>query len=59
MLSPVLKIIEMVIHDQTNAFLSDEDILDNYHSGLRGNHSRNLCLSFLKDKALKGLTKVC
>ena len=42
----------MVIHDQTNAFLSDEDILDNYHS-------RNLCLSFLKDKALKGLTKVC
>ena len=37
------KIIERVIHDQKNAFLSDEDILYNYQSGFRGNHSTNLC----------------
>ena len=44
----------MVIHDQTNAFLSDEDILYNYQSGFRGNRSTNLFLSFLIDKVLKG-----
>ena len=48
------KIIERVIHDQANSFLSDEDILYNYQSGFRGNHSTNLCLSFLTDKILKG-----
>ena len=26
----------------------------NYKSGFRGNHSTNLCLSFLTDKVLKG-----
>ena len=50
----ISKIIERVIHDQTNAFLSNEDILNNYHSGFRGNHSINLCLSFLTDKVLEG-----
>ena len=63
LLPSISKIIERVIHDQTNAFLSDEDILYNYQSGFRGNHSTNLCLSFLTDKILKGfdegLTKVC
>ena len=53
MLPSISKIIERVIHDQTNAFLSDEDILYNYQSGFRGNHSTNLCLSFLTDKFLK------
>ena len=52
-ISSISKIIERVIHDQTNAFLSDEDILHNYQSGFRGNHSTNLCLSFLTDKILK------
>ena len=42
----ISKIIEKVIHDQTNAFLSDENILYNYQSGFRANHSTNLCLSF-------------
>ena len=50
LLPSISKIIERVIHDQTNAFLSDEDILYNYQSGFRGNHSTNLCLSFLTDK---------
>ena len=27
----------------------------NYQSGFRGNHSSNLCLSFLTDKVFKGL----
>ena len=54
-LLPVIsKIIEKVVHDQTNAFLSDENILYNYQSGFRANHSTNLCLSFLTDKILKG-----
>ena len=57
LLPSILKIIERVIHDQTNAFLSDEDILYNYQSGFRGNHSTNLCLSFLTDKILKGFDK--
>ena len=54
LLPSISKIIERVIHDQTNAFLSDEDILYNYQSGFRGNHSTNLCLSLLTDKILKG-----
>ena len=37
------KIIEKVVHDQTNAFLSDENVLYNYQSGFRANHSTNLC----------------
>ena len=57
-LLPVIsKIIEKVVHDQTNAFLSDENILYNYQSGFRANHSTNLCLSFLTDKILKGFDK--
>ena len=54
LLPSISKIVERVIHDQTNAFLSDEDILYNYQSGFRDNHSTNLCLSFLTDKVLKG-----
>ena len=57
LLPSILKIIERVIHDQTNTFLSDEDISYNYQSGFRGNHSTNLCLSFLTDKILKGFDK--
>ena len=30
-----------------------EDILYNYQPGFRGNHSTNLCLSFLTDKVFK------
>ena len=57
MLPSISKIIERVIYDQPNAFLSDEDILYNYQSGFRGNHSTNLCLSFLTDKILKEFDK--
>ena len=53
MLPSISKIIERVIHDQPNAFLSDEDILYNYQSGFRSDHSTSICLSFLTDKVLK------
>ena len=57
MLPSILKITERVIHDQTNTCLSDEDVLYNYQSSFRGNHSTNLCFSFLTDKILKGSGK--
>ena len=53
LLPAISKIIEKVVYEQTNAFLSDENILYNYQSGFRANHSTYLCLSFLTDKILK------
>ena len=44
----------MVFHDQPNAFLIGNNILCNYQSPFRTNHSTNLCLSFLTYKILKG-----
>ena len=46
--------LEKVIHDQTNAFLKENNLLYNYQYGFRTNYSTNLCLSFLTDKILKG-----
>ena len=54
MLPSVLKIIARVILDQTKTFVLDKDILLNYQSSFWGNHSTNLCLSFLTDKFSKG-----
>ena len=48
-----LKIIEKVVHDQTNEFPTENKILCNYQSGFRADHSTNLCLSSLTDKILK------
>ena len=50
----ISKIIEKIVHDQTNELFSDNKILYNCQSGFRNNHSTNLCLSFLTDKVLKG-----
>ena len=50
----ISKVLERVIYDQTNAFLKGNNLLYNYQSGFRTNHSTNLCLSFLTDKILKG-----
>ena len=47
-------ITEKVVHDQTNAFLFDENVLHKFQSGFRKNDSTNLCLSYLTDKILKG-----
>ena len=49
----ISKVIEKVIHDQTSAFLNSTNLLYNYQSGFRKNHSTDFCLSFLNDKILK------
>ena len=54
MLPIVSKIIEKVIHDQTNGFLTHNNILYKFQSGFRSNHSTDSCLSYLNDKILKG-----
>ena len=50
----IFKIIRKILYDQTNAFLSEENICRNYQSGFRANHSANLCSSFLTDIVLNG-----
>ena len=47
----ISKIIEKVVHIQTNEFLSANKIY-NFQSGFRTSHSTNLCLSFLTDEIL-------
>ena len=41
----ISKVIEKVVHDQTNEFLSASKILFNYQSEFRTNHLTNLCLN--------------
>ena len=51
-----IPVIESIVYDQVDNFLLHNDILYNYHSGFRKNHSTDLCLSFL-NKILKGFDK--
>ena len=53
----ISKIIERVIHDQTQKYLDKNDILYKYQSGFRANHSTNSCLSFLTNKVQNGFEK--
>ena len=48
------KVIEKVVLEQTTNFLTDNNIFYKYQSGFRNNHSKDLFLSFLNDKILKG-----
>ena len=48
------KIIEKVIHNQVESFLSSHSIIYKYQSGFRTNHSTNSCLSYLSNKVQKG-----
>ena len=50
----ISKVIEKVIRDQASAFFNSTNLLCNYQSGFRKNHSTDFCLSFLNDKILKG-----
>ena len=50
----ISKVIEKVIRDQASAFFNSTNLLYNYQSGFRKNHSTDFCLSFLNDKILKG-----
>ena len=54
MLPLISKVIEKFIHDQSSAFFNSRNLLYNYQSGFRKNHSTDFCLSFLNDKILKG-----
>ena len=56
-LSKISKIIEKFIHEQASSFLSNNELLYNYQSGFRKNHSTDSCLTFLHDKILKGFDK--
>ena len=49
----ISRIIEKLVHNQTNEFLSDNKILCNYQSRFKPNHYINLCLSFLTDNNSK------
>ena len=54
-LLPLLsKIVEKVIHDQIQQFLTENEILYRFQSGFRPNYSTDFCLSFLNDKIIKG-----
>ena len=50
----VSKIIEKVIHDQTQRFLDKNDIIYRYQSGFRNFFSTNLYLSYLNNKIATG-----
>ena len=55
-LLPLLsKIIERIIHNQTQEFLDKNNILYKYQSGFRKHHSTDTCLSYLTDKVKIGL----
>ena len=54
-LLPLLsKIIERIIHNQTQEFLDKNNILYRYQSGFRNHHSTDTCLSYLTDKVKIG-----
>ena len=54
-LLPLLsKIIERIIHSQTQEFLDKNNILYKYQSGFRKHHSTDTCLSYLTDKVKIG-----
>ena len=57
-LLPILsKVIERIIHDQAQEFLSKNKILYRFQSGFRKNYSTNTCLGHLTDKINTGFEK--
>ena len=50
----ISKIIEKIIHNQTQSFLDENNILFNFQSGFRKRFSTDTCLGFLNDKISKG-----
>ena len=50
----VSKVIEKVIHNQTEIFLNKNKILYKYQSGFRKSFSTNSCLTLSTDKINKG-----
>ena len=54
LLSIISKIIEKVIHDQTQTYLNENKILFKFQSGFRQNYSTDSCLSYLSNKITTG-----
>ena len=50
----ISKIIEKIIHDQTQIFLDENNILYKYQSGFRKSFSTDSCLSYLYNKIATG-----
>ena len=50
----ISKILEKVIHDETQTYLSENDILYNFQSGFRKSYSTNHCLAYLADLISRG-----
>ena len=53
----ISKVLEKVIHDQTQTFLTENNLLYCYQSGFRKFHSTDTCLAYLNDKILRGIDK--
>ena len=53
----ISKIIERIIHDQTQVFLDENKILFTYQSGFRKHYSTYTCLSYLADRVRNGFEK--
>ena len=53
----ISKIIERIIHDQTQVFLDENKILFTYQSGFRKHYSTDTCLSYLTDRVQNGFEK--
>ena len=51
------KIIERIVHDQTEEFLSKNNLLYRFQSGFWKNYSTNTCLLHLTDKITTGFAK--
>ena len=51
----ISKVLEKVIHDQMQTFLTDNNIIYCYQSGFRKFHSTDTCLSYLNNNILKGI----
>ena len=50
----ISKIIEKIIHDQTQNFLDKNNVIYRYQSGFRTFHSTDSCLSYLNNKIATG-----
>ena len=53
----ISKIIEKIIHNQTQSFLDENKILYTYQSGFRKHYSTDICLSYLTDRLCNGFEK--
>ena len=53
----ISKVLEKVIHNQTQTLLNENNLLYCYQSGFRKFHSTDTCLAYLNDKILRGIDK--